>query len=99
MEEQKEKGAQFFYDMEANLEEEDSVDRGGRKRKGGDFQSRQPAKQLQPASCWFCLSNVDAEKHLIVTVGSSCYMAMPKGPLTEDHVMVMSIGTSKNETY
>lgn len=94
LKEQHEKGgAQFFYDIEANLDEEDPIDRGGRrKRQGGDFQPRQPAKQLAPDSCWFCLSNVDAEKHLIVTVGNLCYMAMPKGPLTDDHVMVMSIG-------
>lgn len=53
-----------------------------------------PSGEKMPAApCWFCLSNVDVEKHLVVSVGDVCYAAMPKGPLADDHVMVLSIGT------
>ncbi|PIO74412.1 hypothetical protein TELCIR_03576 [Teladorsagia circumcincta] len=48
--------------------------------------------KVPAAPCWFCLSNVDVEKHLVVSVGDLCYAAMPKGPLVEDHVMVLTIG-------
>ncbi|CAI5451942.1 unnamed protein product [Caenorhabditis angaria] len=51
-----------------------------------------PRNKQPQAPCWFCLSNVDAEKHLVVSVGNSCYAAMPKGPLTNEHVMILSIG-------
>lgn len=31
------------------------------------------------------------ESHLIVTVGESCYCALPKGPLVDDHVLIIPI--------
>ncbi|PAV79700.1 hypothetical protein WR25_19083 isoform C [Diploscapter pachys] len=81
-------GASYRFDMSEEVE--DPVDRGGRKRKRYDDGPRPEKKPAGP--CWFCLSNVDAEKHLVVSVGDSCYVAMPKGPLTEDHVLILSIG-------
>lgn len=34
-----------------------------------------------PGDCWFCLSNPQCAKHLIVAIGTECYVAMPKGQL------------------
>ncbi|CAP29303.1 Protein CBG09248 [Caenorhabditis briggsae] len=82
---QRPEGSQYRFEMGG------PEDGGGRKRhnNGGDDGPR----NKQPAGpCWFCLSNVDAEKHLVVAIGTHCYAAMPKGPLTEDHVMVLSVG-------
>uniref|UniRef100_A0A915D2X6 CWF19-like protein 1 n=1 Tax=Ditylenchus dipsaci TaxID=166011 RepID=A0A915D2X6_9BILA len=89
--------SQFFYDIEADLAEEDNVDRGGRRKRPNDSVDKWGSKakknfqQINPDTCWFCLSNAAAEKHLIVSIGTTCYTAMPKGPLTEDHVLIMSI--------
>ncbi|KAK6053841.1 g-patch domain protein [Cooperia oncophora] len=77
------------YRFDMSEEVEDKVDRGGRKRRQNDFPS---GEKVPAAPCWFCLSNVDVEKHLVVSVGDQCYAAMPKGPLVEDHVMVLTIG-------
>lgn len=89
-------GAQFFFDNEADPYEEDLVDRGGRRKRhySGNTENYDGKKvsSIQPDTCWFCLSNVAVVKHLIVAIGDSCYAAMPKGPLNEDHVLVMSIG-------
>lgn len=82
----KSNGAQYRFDHYA---EDDNVGARERKRKH-DFQGGGEKRPAAP--CWFCLSNVDAEKHLIVSIGSSCYAAMPKGPLTDDHVLVLTIG-------
>lgn len=87
--------------MSADPYEEDKLDRGGRRKRQGDESSnshwdikRYATQQarFEPGSCWFCLSNIGAEKHLIISVGDFCYAAMPKGPLTEDHVLVMPVG-------
>ncbi|MCP9260639.1 CWF19-like protein 1 [Dirofilaria immitis] len=75
-----------FFDMSAEVE--DNVDHGGKRRRKNES-SREPRIQ-QP--CWFCLSNVDAEQYLIISVADECYLAMPKGPLVDDHVMILSIG-------
>uniref|UniRef100_A0A2K6VLD5 Cwf19-like C-terminal domain-containing protein n=1 Tax=Onchocerca volvulus TaxID=6282 RepID=A0A2K6VLD5_ONCVO len=78
---------QYFFDMSAEVE--DNVDHGGKRRRKNEFSSREPRIQ-QP--CWFCLSNVDAEQYLVISVADECYLAMPKGPLVDDHVMILSIG-------
>jgi hypothetical protein len=63
---------------------------------------RQPVHAVAPADCWFCLSNAQCAKHLIVTIGTECYVAMPKGqlPSTSDgsspipgggHVLIIPI--------
>lgn len=91
----KHSGVQFFYDMDANLEEEDKVDRGGRRKRpwqNSDNALSQSKQNFELEACWFCLSNADDNKHLIVSVGSTCYAAMPKGPLCDDHMLIMSIG-------
>lgn len=94
--ESKAKGAQFFFDNEADPYEEDLVDHGGRrKHRLSGINENYVAKKksfIQPETCWFCLSNEAVVKHLIIAIGNSCYAAMPKGPLNEDHVLLMSIG-------
>jgi hypothetical protein len=35
--------------------------------------------------CWFCLSNPNIAKHLIVAVGNECYLTLPKGQLIPTH--------------
>ncbi|KAK6753123.1 hypothetical protein RB195_012618 [Necator americanus] len=77
----------YRFDMSEEIE--DNIDRGGRKRKRNDNTT---GEKLPAAPCWFCLSNVDVEKHLVVAIGDACYAAMPKGPLVDDHVMVLSVG-------
>uniref|UniRef100_A0A183BJU8 CwfJ_C_1 domain-containing protein n=1 Tax=Globodera pallida TaxID=36090 RepID=A0A183BJU8_GLOPA len=89
---------QFFYDMQAAAVEDDdqSADSGGgggrKRRRDGRATDGQRRPRLDPNACWFCLSNANTEKHLIVSVASHTYAAMPKGPLTERHLLVMSIG-------
>ena len=42
--------------------------------------------------CWFCLANPQVEKHLVVSVGAECYLALAKGGLTPDHVLIVPLG-------
>ncbi|KAL0315769.1 UNVERIFIED_CONTAM: Zinc finger CCCH domain-containing protein 64 [Sesamum radiatum] len=41
--------------------------------------------------CWFCLSSPSVESHLITSVGEYCYCALAKGPLVQDHVLIIPI--------
>ncbi|KAF8447777.1 CwfJ C-terminus 1-domain-containing protein-like protein [Boletus edulis BED1] len=62
-------------------------DTGGRKpREGyhgphGQGGKRRPPKEIGPEECWFCLSNPNLAKHLIVSIGSECYLTFPKGQI------------------
>jgi len=82
---QGEKKQQFFYDMNAKMEDEGK----GKKRKhdGGE----EGGKRAPAGPCWFCLSSPEVEKHLIVSVGEHSYLALAKGALTPDHVMILPI--------
>ncbi|KAH9928175.1 nuclear protein [Fomitopsis serialis] len=42
---------------------------GGR----GGGRGRGPPKEIAPDECWFCLSNPNLAKHLIVSIGTECY--------------------------
>ncbi|KAG5637761.1 hypothetical protein H0H81_003328 [Sphagnurus paluster] len=47
-------------------------------RRGG---KRGPPREIGPDECWFCLSNPNLAKHLIVAIGSECYLTLPKGQI------------------
>ncbi|KAF9527034.1 nuclear protein [Crepidotus variabilis] len=42
---------------------------------------RGPLKEIAPDECWFCLSNPNLAKHLIVAIGAECYVTLPKGQI------------------
>ncbi|KAL6453671.1 DRN1 CWF19-like protein DRN1 [Candida maltosa Xu316] len=42
-------------------------------------------KTVSPDQCFFCLGNANTETHMIVSIGSSCYFTIAKGPLTRSN--------------
>ncbi|KAI0372979.1 nuclear protein [Pilatotrama ljubarskyi] len=52
-------------------------------REGGG--RRGPPKPIAPDECWFCLSNPNLAKHLIVSIGLECYVTLPKGQIIPTH--------------
>ncbi|TBU65503.1 nuclear protein [Dichomitus squalens] len=46
---------------------------------------RGPPKEIAPDECWFCLSNPNLSKHLIVSIGTECYVTLPKGQIIPTH--------------
>lgn len=48
-------------------------------------------QQRHDSPCWFCLSNPDIAKHLILSVGDEIYLSLPKGELVPGHVLIVSI--------
>ncbi|XP_045777276.1 CWF19-like protein 1 [Maniola jurtina] len=83
---------QFFFNMDAGDD-----DHGKRKRKSGDNPERK-RKEFDPDTCWFCLSSPSVEKHLVICVGTHCYLALPKGPLTPYHVLILPIAHHQSVT-
>ncbi|CAH0478636.1 unnamed protein product [Peronospora belbahrii] len=83
-------GAQFFYDQKIAA-------RG--QRKGGllpghaNLQQERHTRLALPerTECWFCLSTPALERHLIVSIGQEAYLAMPKGAICGDHLLIVPI--------
>lgn len=46
---------------------------------------------LSKTPCWFCLSSPTVEKHLIVAIGTHCYLTLAKGGLVEEHFLLIPI--------
>lgn len=88
-----EKPPQFFYDMNSSSGHDQ---RQGRKRpQDRDYaeknkNSRPPPQPKEP--CWFCLASPEVEKHLIISIGEHCYLALAKGGLVDDHMLILPIG-------
>ena len=61
---------------------------------GGPPSKRPPPSRppIPQGPCWFCLGGAEVEKHLVVAVGDHTYLALPKGGLVENHVLVLPIG-------
>ncbi|KAL4423189.1 hypothetical protein ABPG77_000322 [Micractinium sp. CCAP 211/92] len=50
------------------------------------------ARAVQPVEgCWFCLSNPNADVELVASVGEECYVALDKGAITDQHVLVLPV--------
>ncbi|XP_054826513.1 CWF19-like protein 1 isoform X2 [Eublepharis macularius] len=82
---------QFFFDLSSKPK--------GKKRPSEGRTGQQPQPQRLPckpslptAACWFCLASPEVEKHLVVSIGTHCYLALAKGGLSPDHVLVLPIG-------
>mmetsp|Transcript_15460 Transcript_15460/g.31847 ORF Transcript_15460/g.31847 Transcript_15460/m.31847 type:complete len:815 (-) Transcript_15460:13-2457(-) len=57
---------------------------------GLDFQRvRYPEDPRE--DCWFCLASECCEKHFIVSVGETAYVAMPKGPINDNHSLIIPV--------
>lgn len=39
--------------------------------------------------CWFCYENEEIEKHLIIKSFEHFYIALPKGPINELHLLIV----------
>lgn len=47
----------------------------GKTRKRG----KKPRIEMDQSKCWFCLASPSVEKHLIIAVGNTAYLALAKG--------------------
>ncbi|KAF7271867.1 hypothetical protein GWI33_015343 [Rhynchophorus ferrugineus] len=70
-------GQQYFYDMEAPME--DNQKKSKPKRQKVEFDQNK---------CWFCLASPTFEKHLVVSVGDHSYLALAKGGLVKEHFLI-----------
>ncbi len=52
---------------------------------------RHDLDDLDPGPCWFCLGSPTVEKHLVVGLAQKVYLALPKGTLTDGHVLIVPI--------
>ncbi|XP_066524255.1 CWF19-like protein 1 [Hoplias malabaricus] len=92
---EEEPAAQFFFDLSQKKQHHQNQGAGRKRYSEGDGagQPKQPRKPPQPTGpCWFCLASPEVEKHLVISIGTHCYMAMAKGCLTPDHVLLLPIG-------
>jgi RNA recognition motif-containing protein len=58
----------------------------------GWAKGRAADKATQSADCWFCLASAQVKVHLIVSVGQFSYLALPRGGMSANHVLIAPIG-------
>ncbi|KAJ1440810.1 CwfJ C-terminus 1-domain-containing protein-like protein [Ochromonadaceae sp. CCMP2298] len=57
----------------------------------GWAKGRAADKATQSADCWFCLASPQVKVHLIVSVGRFSYLALPRGGVSAQHVLIAPI--------
>ncbi|KFM68848.1 CWF19-like protein 1, partial [Stegodyphus mimosarum] len=83
------KPVQYFFDMGPSTSTEKRP--GSAVGEYGEPSKRQDSGDSDTSSCWFCLKNEQAEKHLVINVGENVYIALAKGCLVTDHVIIVPI--------
>ena len=85
----------FFFEKSSARKRSGDESRDGTKRSRMGFPedgTRAPKPNREPVdACWFCLSSPDVEKHLVVHIQTATYLALAKGGLHRDHVLVLPI--------
>ncbi|KAK7896813.1 hypothetical protein WMY93_022138 [Mugilogobius chulae] len=90
--EEEEPASQFFFDLSRNQGNRKRQS-DGRGRGRGHFNEKQARRHPQPTGpCWFCLASPQVEKHLVISIGTHCYLALAKGALTSRHLLILPIG-------
>ncbi|XP_061182668.1 CWF19-like protein 1 [Saccostrea echinata] len=70
-----------------------SSDKGKKRPREEKLEPGSHKKHPRPSGpCWFCLGSPEVEKHLVVSVGTECYLALAKGGLVQDHTLILPIG-------
>lgn len=90
-------GQNFFFDMNNTGRPQGPGNKRHRDYHGGEDggPNKQPRHRKGPppikGPCWFCLGSPEVEKHLVVSVGDDSYVALAKGGLVPDHVLICPI--------
>ncbi|KAL3977043.1 usherin [Sarotherodon galilaeus] len=100
--EEEEPANQYFFDLSKKQgggsrgygrKRHSDGDGRGRDQQHHQGQPKQPRRHPQPSGpCWFCLASPQVEKHLVISIGTHCYLALAKGGLTPRHVLILPIG-------
>ncbi|GIX73022.1 CWF19-like protein 1 [Caerostris extrusa] len=62
------------------------------KRKNTEIEGRHKKQQnlnVSQESCWFCFTNPDIEKQLLLSIGYYSYITLAKGGLVKDHLLII----------
>lgn len=84
-----EKSTQFFYDMNASSDSRRG--KRGRNDDGGQERKKRERPVFDQEKCWFCLSSPQVEKHLVISIGTEAYLALAKGGIVDDHVLILPV--------
>lgn len=92
-----------YVEIEKEKEKEEDKNQYFYNANVGDKRKMPPPKQAGPErkkeSCWFCLKSPSVEKHLVISVGGSMYLALAKGALRNDHVMIVPTNHIKCQQF
>lgn len=66
---------------------------GGLASSAPGSKTREPITE-QRTDCWFCPASPEFAQHLIVSLATDAYVTLPKGPVDEHHVLLVSMSHS-----
>ena len=85
--------SQFFFGSDSRAAAISSRN----KRNKPDQSGKTKRPRIAPrADCWFCLASTTCEQHLLAHIGEDTYVALPKGGIRKEHVLIVPISHEAN---
>ena len=57
-------------------------------------------QKREEGDCWFCLGGEHVRKHMVVSVGHHCYVALARGGVNSQHILILPIQHhQRNRSY
>lgn len=81
---------QYFYSMDAGSQSDHKHRKRGKGNNHDGGQKRQKPV-FDQTKCWFCLASPEVEKHLVISVGDEAYLALAKGGLVTEHLLILPV--------
>ena len=62
------------------------------------FGGRRAMKRARKSGgeCWFCLGSTKVESHMVLSIAEYTYLALAKGPMIKDHLLIIPINHLSN---
>ena len=70
---------------------EENEDSWSHHRYNHEYRDGRNSKPKKIDRCWFCIDSDDVAEHLIASIGDECYLALPKGGLVPDHLLIIPL--------
>lgn len=88
-------GNRYFYsDLSHASNESRDGSYGRRGNKAGNKQTSEYVETRE--DCWFCLGSPTCDRSLVISVGNSVYLSVPKGMINAHHVQIIPIKHSQS---
>ena len=78
-------------EIQDDMDDPDFVERKRRQQQIRSDIREGKRQKREEGDCWFCLGGEHVRKHMVVSVGHHCYVALARGGVNSQHILILPI--------